>query len=140
MKRRTAYLILALLPVCCLYFGLFLNNMVLIRNNNQMPVYMPGGCEPGLLAHPDNEVAEIFGVSVKVDRIHVCMTKDSKVKWLADWIYWHDDHEENIMSPGNLFLFFYDWAAEKFMVLLVALVLVDFRVIKLFPPEEGPQR
>jgi hypothetical protein len=71
--------------------GFFMNKMVEVHNNGQMPVLVPGG---GCAKQIDPE-----------DIIHTCMTATTHLKVLADWIYLGGT---GIASPGDFLL----WAGD----------------------------
>lgn len=150
MRRTASYLFFSLVPIFCFYFGLSLNNVALVLNNNQMPVYVPGGCEAGVLDKDDPKAKEDEDAKAVApgwlgwplrhgkDDIHTCMVKETRAKWLCDWIYYHEGPTKYWMSPGDLFLFFSDWANDKFLYMLIMLILVDLRIVRPYHPEMGP--
>lgn len=84
----------ALGPILMFGLGLGMNALVMAVNNNQMPVYMPGGCTLDIFKDEGGFI------------IHTCMTKASHLKFLADWFILN---RSGIASPGDFFI----WAAEK---------------------------
>ena len=109
MKFPFWYLIV--LPTALFVIGFALNTLVMTANDNQMPVYAPGGCQT------------VFAQSmlfVDSDYLHVCMTPDTHLKVLADYIIVRD---VGIYSPGDFleetFLHTWDYALIAWIVLIL---------------------
>ena len=67
--------------------GAGMNAIVMGVNNGQMPVLWPGGCE-----------------RMPVDGLHVCMTAQTHLRVIADWIVMHN----GVASPGDMILYLSD--------------------------------
>lgn len=79
---------LLLVPLFLMYLGSSSNQVVEAMNRNQMPVLAPQCWEnPAFFAEEPS-------------RLHTCMTKDSKLKFLADWI----NFPTIIASPGDMII------------------------------------
>lgn len=68
------------LPILAAYSGEILNAIVCYVNGGAMPVRVPGGC-------PDN-----------MNWNHICMTAQTHLNWLGDWI----TQNGGIESPGDM--------------------------------------
>ena len=62
-----------------------MNQLALAANHGQMAVLWPGGCD----SFPNSD-----------DTDHVCMTSETRLKFLCDWIELHEEVE----SPGDLLI------------------------------------
>jgi hypothetical protein len=82
---RVPYAFLLLGPALLFCLGFLSNALVLAANTGHMPVQGDIECA--------QNAAKDAG-----DVIHVCMTKASRLKLLADWIYWPG---EGTASPGD---------------------------------------
>lgn len=88
-------------PSVFLVLGYSMNAIVMGMNGGQMPVQWPGGCS-----------------GLPVDGVHVCMTAQTHLKFLADWIVQY----EGVASPGDFFLWGYygtRWFAATAWITLV---------------------
>jgi len=97
---------LIVVPVVIDYFGAFLNQLVIATNRGTFPVLAPN-CT----------------IKTSFMEVHTCMTPDSHLKFLADWI----SLGNIVASPGDLLLWladaiqgpcFYVWLA---VILFMAL-------------------
>jgi hypothetical protein len=104
---------LAVAPIVALYFGIALNQLALVTNGGQMPVLVPGGCVAEELAQ-DGE-----------DTIHTCMTPQTHLKFLCDWIEIGNPRPVYIMSPGDCFEFLYDDLQTPLLMIWFALLWAD---------------
>lgn len=87
MKKLLAALIAG--PSLLFALGYLMNALVMAANHGQMPVLFPGGG-----CGPDGFFSE--------DLVHVCMTAQSHLKFLADWIAMVEDgHLRAMLSPGD---------------------------------------
>lgn len=108
MKKRIPYWYL-LLPFLCGYLGSACNIAALAANNQRMPVYYDT-CTPELL----NDT----------DLLHTCLTKETRLKPLTDWI--RIPHEGWI-SIGDLFIDIYDSFRFPCLAIWMALILRGLR-------------
>ena len=76
---------LVTVPMMLIVFGAALNQAAVVANHGQMPVLWPGGCDN----FPNTD-----------DTDHVCMTPETRLKFLCDWIELHGAVE----SPGDVFI------------------------------------
>jgi Family of unknown function (DUF5317) len=90
--------------------GFALNALVLTVNGNQMPVFTS-----------DNVCSLFFMVH---DFLHTCMTPNTHLNFLADWIVL--DHGAHIASPGDLLLWASDWLRGPAVGAWFALVIKDY--------------
>ena len=100
MKIPYAYLLVG--PTLLYALGFFLNVIVLSVNNGQMPVLVPGGCDP-----------QLFGQ----DMLHKCMTNASHLKVLADWIVIKEGFGVKVASPGDFLMWAYDFIFAPALIL-----------------------
>ena len=98
---------LLLVPIFLIYLGITLNVTVLAANDSQMPVLWPGGCQN----YPIHDG----------DQTHVCLTKDSHLRILCDWII-VGTHAE---SPGDVLQDLGDALQYPFAAAWLALALND---------------
>jgi|ERR1700747_3581360 len=103
--RSVPYYEFLLYPGVSLFVGLGLNALVMAVNGGQMPVQYPGGCGDG------------FGDDI----IHSCMTHATHLKFLCDWIV----IQSGIASPGDMFIFLYEFIRWPFLVIWGTLVTRD---------------
>jgi len=91
-------------PAVCVVFGSLANMVVMAANGGQMPVLWPAGC-----------TADSFSS----DSLHVCMTEDTNLKFLADWIVlkW------GVASPGDFGIWTYELIKVPFLSAWSALVI-----------------
>jgi Family of unknown function (DUF5317) len=80
---------LLLIPTLVLWTGLAMNEICLHANNGRMPVYS-ADCATLMAAKED--------IAGHEDFVHVCMTKQSKFRWMGD-IFVSDD---GISSVGDI--------------------------------------
>lgn len=77
--------------------GFASNAIVMAANGGMMPVLTAGGCTPEAIAlYAEEEETEGM-------QTHSCMTKASRLKFMADWIV---IRHLGIASPGD----FFEWA------------------------------
>jgi hypothetical protein len=88
---KIPYCSLLLGPTALYALGFTLNALVMAANGNQMPVLVPGGC------NPITDMAE--------DSINACMVASTHLKFLADWIV---VRHTGVASIGD----FFEWAAN----------------------------
>src|SRR5258707_11259536 len=88
-SMKLPYWKLFVTPPALFILGFLMNSLVMAMNNNQMPVFIPGGCPVG---------------TDLGDGIHTCMNAHTHLKALADWIL----IPGAIASPGDMFL----WTSE----------------------------
>lgn len=87
MKKLLAALIAG--PSLLFALGYLLNFLVMAANHGQMPVLFPGGG-----CGPEGFFSE--------DLVHVCMTAQSHLRFLADWIAMIENGRlHSMMSPGD---------------------------------------
>lgn len=118
-KIRIPYWYWIAIPYGMLYFGIGLNQLALVANHNQMPVDLPASLW-GVCVDPINAFGEAM------DTIHSCMTKDAHLKFLCDWIVIGNPNPDYIMSPGDLFIFAYEWLVSFVWYVWAALVVKDY--------------
>jgi hypothetical protein len=87
--------------------GFTLNVLVMAANKGQMPVLVPGGCQPDFFAD---------------DFIHGCMVAGTHLKFLADWIVRH----KGIASPGDFLMWGGEDAFWPSLVTWIAFIIKDF--------------
>jgi hypothetical protein len=104
------YWYLIVLPAALFLLGALMNQAVILANHGHMPVSWPGGCS----MYPDQDP--------DVDPIHVCMTKDSHLRILADWL--KDD--SGIQSPGDWLMDIANAFFTPFLILWIILTTIDF--------------
>lgn len=92
-------------PSLFLVLGYSFNAIVMGVNGGQMPVQWPGGCANGM----------------QVDGAHVCMTAQTHLKFLGDWIVQHD----GVASPGDFFLWAYYYTRLFAITAWVTLLIND---------------
>ena len=84
-------------PAILFAIGFLSNAIVMAANGGTMPVLTAGGCTEDAIA----------GYAEEVDRegmqVHSCMTKATRLKFLADWIV---IRHLGVASPGD----FFEWA------------------------------
>jgi Family of unknown function (DUF5317) len=86
-------------PILLWALGFTSNAIVMSANNGQMPVLVPGGCT--------EEIRESLAGEQMAEglAVHTCMTKDSQLIFLADWIV---IRHMGVVSLGDLC----EWGAE----------------------------
>ncbi len=118
---KLSHLILALAltlgPTVSFGIGFASNAIVMAANQGQMPVLVPGGCS--------NEVKE--AMASERDRegiqVHSCMTKETRLKILADWIV---IRHVGVASIGD----FFEWLGDvTFNPALIVFATLIFRKI-----------
>lgn len=118
-KIRIPYWPLIAVPYALLYFGVGLNQLVIVANHNQMPVDLPASmwqvCADPISPFIDDN-----------DTIHSCMTKSTHLKILCDWIILGNPTPELIMSPGDVFIFLYEWLVGFIWYVWFSLVVRDY--------------
>jgi hypothetical protein len=112
MKFKVPFWYLLVLPSALWIAGYFLNATVVAANHGQMPVEGPVECV-------------FHAAETRNDYIHVCMDKDSKLKWLADWIYSPPD--KGMASPGDYFMFVYEYTALPCWLIWMVLMVVGHK-------------
>lgn len=85
MQIRIPYIWLLIAPALLFALGFLSNAIVLGANHGYMPVQGAVECTQKSASDSD-------------DVIHTCMTQKSRLKILADWIYWPG---EGTASPGD---------------------------------------
>ena len=119
MKLRHLVLALALTagPTISYGVGFASNAIVMAANQGQMPVLVPGGCT--------NEVKEELASEQEREglQVHSCMTKETRLKILADWIV---IRHVGVASPGD----FFEWLGDKtFLPALIVFATLVFKKI-----------
>lgn len=107
MKRIPFWQFL-IFPFLLKVFGAAMNVIVMARNGNQMPVFMPGGCDPRQMALEDS--------------VHVCMTPLTHWKFMADWIHING---LGIASIGDLFIWSSDYLSLYCVIVWAVLVIQE---------------
>ena len=105
MKFRIPYWPLLLGPTLLLYLGALMNWAVIGANHGYMPVQGYIECGVGTEQNLKAVIEEQTGEG---DHIHICMSKSSRLKILADWLYLPG---LGTASPGDILEFAY----EKFL-------------------------
>lgn len=97
-KYLPKYWYLLALPIVAMYFGSAMNELALVVNGNQMPVFLPAS-----MWEICSDPIRAFGQAG--DTIHSCMTHATHLKFLCDWIVLGNPNPDMIMSPGDVFIF-----------------------------------
>jgi hypothetical protein len=105
MKLKIPYWPILFGPMIAFAIGFGLNALVMAVNQNQMPVFIPNGCQP------------------IADMIHSCMTPGTHLKFLADWIVLTDDL---VASPGDLLVWFSEKSWYVTQIIWACLVIRDY--------------
>jgi hypothetical protein len=103
LLKRIPYWYLLVLPYVSLYLGVAMNQLVMLVNGNQMPVYFPASIY-------DYECGDPTFLLQGGDVVHTCMTHATHLKFLCDWIMLGNPVPVYIMSPGDIFIFLYEMA------------------------------
>lgn len=115
MKLRHLILALALTagPTISYGIGFASNVIVMASNHGQMPVLVPGGCS--------DEVKEVFASEREREgiQIHSCMTKETRLKILADWIV---IRHKGVVSIGDVFEWLGDATLTPSLIIFATLV------------------
>jgi Family of unknown function (DUF5317) len=113
---KLSYLFLLVGPAILYALGFVSNAAVMAVNGGQMPVQWPGGCS--------EEVRKQFSVEQLIEgmEVHSCMTKDTKLRWLADWIV---IRHAGVASPGDFLEWGGDYAQVPCWFLLAAFLFKD---------------
>jgi len=111
LTRRIPYWYFLIIPSLMWAVGFMLNDVVISANNNQMPVFMPGGCP-----------LDTFDS----DLIHTCMTHATRLKFLADWLIINGPHID-VASPGDFFMWGGEYLLWPCFAMWVALMIADRR-------------
>lgn len=104
------YWYLIVLPAALFLLGAACNQVVIFANHGLMPVSWPGGCSV-YPKDPDHR-----------DPVHVCMTKASHLRPLADWI----KSSDAVSSPGDYIMDAAQVFLEPFLILWIILTTIDF--------------
>jgi Family of unknown function (DUF5317) len=101
-------------PILLFALGFTMNATVMAANHGQMPVLFPGGCTA--------DVQERLGLEQAIEgmSVHSCMTKETRLKFLADWIV---IRHLGVASPGDLL----EWASDS--TTTIGLILWIFAMI-----------
>jgi hypothetical protein len=121
--ERVPYWYLLAIPYASLYFGIALNQLVMVVNHNQMPVDWPQSLW-------DAECSDPTTMAQQGDLIHSCMTHATHLKFLCDWIVLGNPGIDGIMSTGDLFIFLYDLLVPLTFYIWVVLVIKGWYGIK----------
>jgi hypothetical protein len=105
---RIPYLKFLALPSLFYFLGAATNSIVMGVNDGMMPVQWPGGC------------GQVFD-GIK-DQYHTCLTHQTHLKVLADWIVIN----AGVASPGDMFIYLGDWLWHPFLYGWIGMVLVRF--------------
>lgn len=109
--KAIPYKSLLLGPTILFWVGAFMNKVTMAVNNGLMPVLVPGGC-------PIDDNGKVVLV---LDSTHSCMTSISHLKWLSDWINWHDV----IASLGDCVIDVSNFLLLPFLFVAIALIIRD---------------
>lgn len=88
--------------------GFLMNSLVIAANHGQMPVLMPGSCDPLYFAG---------------DPIHTCMTHATHLKFLADWVW--VGSLGAIASPGDFLIWAYQYLSVPSLWLWTGLAVKE---------------
>jgi len=108
------YWYLVILPAALFALGAICNQVAIRCNKGQMPVSWPGGCA----TYPDPKKDP----DVRPDPVHKCMTKDSHVKFLSDWL----TDSQGVASPGDWMMDAAEPFFRPFLLLWCFLTTVNF--------------
>lgn len=114
--KRVPYWYLLVVPYVSLYFGIACNQLALVVNGNQMPVYFPASMQNDVCSDPTY-------LAQNGDLIHSCMTHSTHLKFLCDWIVLGNPTPTYIMSPGDIFIFLYELAVPLCFYIWMILVI-----------------
>lgn len=103
------YWYLVILPAALFALGAFCNQLVILANKGHMPVSWPGGCS-------------LYPKDSDTDPIHVCMTKASHLRIIADWL----KDNEGIQSPGDWMMDASEIFMKPFLLLWCILTTINF--------------
>jgi hypothetical protein len=101
--RIRPYLLLVV-PTAFFWLGISMNSIAIAANHSQMPVEWMGGCG----TYPEDH-----------DIVHSCMTPQSRLKILSDWI----QLGRTMTSPGDLLIELHDDLFAPCLWAWVALML-----------------
>ena len=106
LPRRIPIWTLLVIPPFLFWAGVMMNKVAMVANNQQMPVMWQGGCNN----YPHD-----------TDTKHACMTENSRLKILGDWIDFGDDYQ----SPGDQVIDFANLILHPCFIAWCTLVLAD---------------
>ena len=106
--KKIPYAWLLLGPYALYALGFLLNGIVVFVNGHHMPVLMPGG---NCSAHLDPD-----------DLAHSCMTAQTHLKFLADWIV----SGGGVSSIGDLLMYIWEATYVPTLIAWTVLVVRDF--------------
>lgn len=110
MKLKIPYRPLLLGPAIMFGLGYIFNTLAMLVNNNQMPVYIPGGCN-----------SEIMDRLFSHDLIHSCMNHSTHLKLFSDWLI----VGTGVASPGDFLIWSGQSTAIPFVVAWFFLVFTQ---------------
>ena len=111
---KIPYWTLAAIPALSFGIGFTMNAIAVAVNGGQMPVQFPGGCDV---------METVLAARGVTDIIHSCMTSDTHLKFLCDWILIRG---VGVASPGDLLEWLSDAVATPFYSAFIALILNDY--------------
>ena len=117
--KKLPYLPVLIGPYVSLYLGMALNQIVMLANGNQMPVYFPKSLWGDVCSDPGY-------LATQGDLVHTCMNTSTHLKFLADWISLGNPVPVLIMSPGDIFIFLYEAVIPFAFYVWLALFVVKY--------------